>query len=94
MTFQTSLQAQIDQEVGMQASRARSECDQKMFELGRKNAILIEKYQEDFDVMKEEMEGKINRLREVYTIKNTFYLLSLFLAAVKGRPPREIIHTP
>ena len=67
----------------MQASRARSECDQKMFELGRKNAILIEKYQEDFDVMKEEMEGKINRLREVYTIKITFYLLSLFLAAVK-----------
>ena len=48
----------------MQVSRVRVECDQKVFELGRKNAAVIEKYQEDFDVMKEEKEGMINRIRK------------------------------
>ena len=54
------LQSQIDQEVAMQVSRARVECDQKLFDIGRKHNQVVEKYQEEFDTMKEEMEGKLN----------------------------------
>lgn len=60
------LQSQIDQEVAMQVSRARVECDQKLFDIGRKHNQVVEKYQEEFDTMKEEMEGKLNRLRYMY----------------------------
>ena len=57
------LQTQVDQEVAMQVSRVRVEGDQKMFEQSRKHNQIVEKYQEEYDALKEEMEGKLNRLR-------------------------------
>jgi len=57
------LQTQIEQEVAMQVSKSRAEFDQRIFENNRKHAQTCERYQEEFDKMKEEMEGKLNRLR-------------------------------
>jgi len=63
------LQTQIEQEVAMQVSKGRAEFDQKFFENNRKHAQVCEKYQEDFEKMKEEMEGKLNRLRAEHSDK-------------------------
>ena len=57
------LQSQIEQEVAMQVSKCRAEFDQKLFENNRKHQHSCEKYQEDYDTMKEQMDGQINRLR-------------------------------
>merc|ERR1712130_367791 len=57
------LQSQIEQEVAMQVSKCRAEFDQKLFENNRKHQHVCEKYQEDYDTMKEQMDGQINRLR-------------------------------
>merc|ERR1712130_796470 len=47
----------------MQVSRSRLEFDQKLFENNRKHTTVCERYQEEYEKMKEEMEGRINRLR-------------------------------
>ena len=47
----------------IQVNRIRGECDQKLFDLERKHGKVIEKYQHEFDNMKENMEGQLNRLR-------------------------------
>ena len=57
------LQSQIEHEVGMQVSKARAEFDHKLFEHNRKHQTTLEKYQEDYDKMSEEMQGQLNRLR-------------------------------
>ena len=57
------LQSQIEQEVAMQVSKCRAEFDHKLFDHNRKHQQTCEKYQEDYDLMKEQMEGQINRLR-------------------------------
>ena len=57
------LQTQLEQEVAMQVSKSRAEFDQKLFDTNRKHQQICEKYQEDFDKMKEQMEGQMNRLR-------------------------------
>merc|ERR1712106_803122 len=63
------LQTQIEQEVAMQVSKSRAEFDQKFFENNRKHAQVCEKHQEDFDNLKEDMEGKLNRLRADHSDK-------------------------
>jgi len=63
------LQTQIEQEVAMQVSKSRAEFDQKFFENNRKHAQVCEKYQEDFDNLKEDLEGRINRLRAEHSDK-------------------------
>ena len=55
------LQSQISQEVAMQVSKCRAEFDQKLYEHNRKHSQVCEKFQEDYDKMKEELEGKLNR---------------------------------
>ena len=57
------LQSQLEQEVAMQVSKCRAEFDQKLFDSNRKHQQICEKYQEDYDKMKEQMEGQMNRLR-------------------------------
>jgi len=63
------LQTQIEQEVAMQVSKSRAEFDQKFFENNRKHAQVCEKHQEDFDNLKEDMEGNLNRLRADHSDK-------------------------
>lgn len=63
------LQGQIEQEVAMQVSRGRLEFDQKLFENNRKHTAVCERYQEEYDKMKEEMEGRMNRLRAEHSEK-------------------------
>jgi len=63
------LQSQIEQEVAMQVSRSRLEFDQKLFENNKKHTALCERYQEDYDKMKDEMEARINRTRAEYSEK-------------------------
>eukprot|EP00092_Neocalanus_flemingeri_P012882 GFUD01013878.1.p1 GENE.GFUD01013878.1~~GFUD01013878.1.p1 ORF type:complete len:1023 (+),score=360.95 GFUD01013878.1:130-3198(+) len=67
------LQTQIEQEVAMQLSKSRAEFDQKLFENNRKHAQICEKYQEEFDKMKEEKEGMLNRLRAEHSDKTEEY---------------------
>ena len=45
----------------MQVSKCRAEFDQKLYEHNRKHSQVCEKFQEDYDKMKEELEGKLNR---------------------------------
>ena len=47
----------------LQVSKARAEFDQKLFDHNRKHQNTLEKYQEDYDKMSEEMQGQLNRLR-------------------------------
>merc|ERR1719410_1820887 len=47
----------------MQVSKCRAEFDQKLYDNNRKHQHVCEKYQEDYDTMKEQMDGQINRLR-------------------------------
>ena len=63
-----------------QVSRVRAEYDQKIFELNRQHGRSAEQSQEQFDAMKEDMEGRINRLRSVKSILflPTTVLLLLF----------------
>ena len=63
------LQGQIEQEVAMQVSRSRLEFDQKLFENNRKHTTVCERYQEEYEKMKEEMEGRMNRLRAEHSEK-------------------------
>ena len=44
-------------------NRIRGECDQKVFDLQRKHGNMTEKYQHEFDAMKEKLDGELNRLR-------------------------------
>jgi hypothetical protein len=57
------LQAHLDQEVASQVGRLRAEADARLFETNRKHAQVVEKYQADYEALKEEMEGRMNRLR-------------------------------
>ena len=63
------LQTQLEQEVAMQVSKSRAEFDQKLFDSNRKHQQICEKYQEDYDKMKEQMEGQINRMRAEHVEK-------------------------
>ena len=49
------LQTQLEQEVAMQVSKSRAEFDQKLFDSNRKHQQICEKYQEDFEKMKEQI---------------------------------------
>ena len=60
---QKRLQAQIDQEVAAQVGRLRTEADQRLFEANRKHGQIVEKCQADYEAMREELEGRMNRLR-------------------------------
>ena len=57
------LQSQIEQEVAMQVSKCRAEFDQKLYDNNRKHQQQCDKFQDDYDQMKEGMEGTLNRLR-------------------------------
>ena len=57
------LQSQIEQEVAMQVSKCRAEFDQKLYDNNRKHQQNCDKSQEDYDQMKDQMEGQLNRLR-------------------------------
>jgi hypothetical protein len=60
---QKRLQSHLDQEVAAQVSRVQLEADQRLFEANRKHGQLAEKWQADYEALKEEMEGRMNRLR-------------------------------
>ena len=57
----------------MQVSKCRAEFDQKLYEHNRKHSQVCEKFQEDYDKMKEELEGKLNRysLQCVFSISTS-----------------------
>jgi len=66
---QKRLQSQLDQEVAAQVGRVRLEADQRLFEVNRKHGQLAEKWQADYEALKEEMEGRMNRLRAEHAEK-------------------------
>lgn len=54
----------LETDIAVQVNKVRAENDQKMLEMGRKHDQVVEKYQEEYDSMRDEMEGKLNRLRK------------------------------
>ena len=53
----------------MQVSKCRAEFDQKLYDNNRKHQQNCDKNQDDYDQMKDQMEGQLNRLRAEHMVK-------------------------